>query len=100
MTVYAYAPDLMDRSKILAAVPGATTVATPDGVAAGPGDVVVLDLSRPAAVAALGALAASGARVIGFASHVDHERIDAARQAGCEVLARSAFFTRLPLLLG
>ena len=99
MTVYAYTPDLMDRSKVLAVVPTATVVATPDAIAAGPGDIVVLDLSRPPALPAVGALIASGARVIGFASHVDHERIDAARHAGCEVLARSAFFSRLPALL-
>jgi hypothetical protein len=100
MTVFVYAPDLMDRSKVLAVVPAATVVARPDQVAAGPGDTVVLDLSRPAATEAAATLTAGGARVIGFASHVDHERIEAARGVGCEVLARSAFFSRLPTLLG
>ncbi len=99
MTLYVYAPDLMDRSKVLAAAPAATVVSTPGDIAAGPGDTVVLDLSRPASPRAAAALTGAGARVIGFASHVDHERIDAARHAGCEVLARSAFFSRLPLLL-
>jgi hypothetical protein len=35
-------------------------------------------------------------RVVGFGSHVDRARLEAAREAGCdEVLARSAFFARL-----
>jgi len=49
----------------------------------------------------LGPLAATGARVIGFGSHVDTDLLAAARLAGCEeVLARSAFFSRLDELLG
>jgi hypothetical protein len=40
------------------------------------------------------------ARVIGFGSHVDRDLLAAARAAGCDqVLARSAFFSRLPQLL-
>jgi hypothetical protein len=99
MTVFVYAPDLMDRSKVVAAVPSAVVLADPHAVAPAPGDTVVLDLSRPAAIEAIAALAGTGARLIGFASHVDHERIDRAREAGCEVLARSAFFGRLPGVL-
>ncbi len=100
MALLVYVPDLMDRSKVLAAVPTATVVSAPGQIEAGPGDTVVLDLSRPASLEAVVGLRRAGARVIGFASHVDHERIDAAREAGCEVLARSAFFSRLPVLLG
>ena len=100
MTVFVYAPDLMDRSKVAAAAPSAVLVSRPDRIAAGPGDTVVLDLSRHGAMEALAGLAAGGARVIGFASHVDRERADAARADGCVVLPRSAFFRRLPELLG
>jgi len=100
MTVCVYAPDLMDRSKVVAAVPAARVVAAPSEIGAAPGDTVVLDLSRPAAIEASAGLVATGARVVGFASHVDHDRIEAARVAGCEVLARSAFFSRLGSLLG
>ena len=98
MTVYAFVPDLMDRSKVVAAVPDAVVVARADAPAAGPGDVVVVALGR-AGAEALAGLVASGARVVGFASHVDREGIDAARAAGCEVFARSAFFARVGELL-
>ena len=99
MTVYAFVPDLMDRSKVVAAAPAAVVVTQPGQLAAGTGDLVVLDLARTGALDAIGPLIATGARVIGFASHVDREGIDAARIAGCEVYARSAFFGRLRDLL-
>jgi len=44
--------------------------------------------------------AAPGARVIGFASHVDLKPLKAAREAGYELtLSRSEFTSRLPELL-
>ncbi|QXC59128.1 hypothetical protein KSP35_11950 [Aquihabitans sp. G128] len=94
--VVAYVPDLMDRSKLarLGAVE-VVHVARPDDLAAVAvdGDLVVVDLSRPGAVAALGAIAG---QVVGFASHVDTDLIAAARAAGCgEVLPRSRFFATL-----
>ena len=97
MTVYAFVPDLMDRSRLtgldVTFVPGAEGLA-----AAGPDDVVVVDLSRPGVLDALSAVGA--ARTIGFGSHVDRELLDAARAAGCdEVMARSEFFRRAPDLL-
>jgi hypothetical protein len=59
----------------------------------------VVDLSRPGAVDALGAVPA-GVRTIAYGSHVDTAVLDAARAAGCdEVLPRSAFFSHLPTLL-
>ena len=100
MTVYAYVPDLMDRSKVVGAAPSAVVVADIGQLAAAAGDTVVLDLSRPAALDAVAALCRTGARVIGFASHVDRARIESAGAAGCEVLPRSAFFSRLGELLG
>ena len=99
MTVYAYVPDLMDRSKIVGAAPSAVMVADLSQVAPVAGDTVVVDLSRAAALDAVAAWCGTGARVIGFASHVDRARIESARDAGCEVLPRSAFFSRLGELL-
>ena len=103
MRVVAYVPDLMDRSKVSGAAPGAAFVASPGalaGTAAG-ADVVVVDLGRAGVLDAMPALAAGGARVVGFGSHVDRDTLDAARAAGCtEVLPRSAFFRDLPGLLG
>lgn len=92
MRVAAYVPDLMDRSKVSAAVPGAVFVASPAALAgaAGEADVVVVDLARPGVLDVLASLA--GVRVVAFASHVDRERIAAARAAGAEVHTRSAFF--------
>ena len=103
MRVVAHVPDLMDRSRVSAAVPGATFVPSPAAlVEAAPGaDVVLVDLGRAGAVEALPDLVATGARVVAFGSHVDRATLDAARSAGCrEVLPRSAFFRDLPSLLG
>ena len=103
MTVVAYVPDLMDRSKVAAAASTARFVAEPSGLvgAAAPGDIVVVDLSRDGVLEVLPAACATGARVIAFGSHVDRARLEAARAAGCtEVLARSVFFARLAELLG
>ena len=72
--------------------------------AANPPSVIFTDLSD-AAFPALDTLekiraAAPGARVIGFASHVDLKLLKAARDAGYELtLSRSEFTTRLPELL-
>ena len=102
MTVIAYVPDLMDRSKVQAAAPTVTLARTPGDLLAlaGPGVTAVVDLSRPGVLELLGPLVAAGARVIGFGSHVDKDVLAAARGAGCdEVLARSAFFSRLDELL-
>jgi len=102
MTLLAYIPDLMDRSKVQAAAPSLTLARTPADLlaSAGPGVTVVVDLSRPGVLEVLGPLVAAGARVIGFGSHVDKDVLAAASGAGCEqVLARSAFFSRLEELL-
>jgi hypothetical protein len=98
MTVFAFVPDLMDRSRLTGL--DVTFVTGPDELAAaGAGDVVVVDLSRPGVLDALSALDSS-ARTIGFGSHVDTELLDAARAAGCdEVMARSEFFRRARELL-
>jgi hypothetical protein len=98
VTTLAYVPDLMDRSRLASRtvtfVPRAEAL-----LQAAEGDVVVVDLSRPGVLDALGAMPA-GVRTIGFGSHVDRELLDAARAAGCdEVLPRSEFFRRLAELL-
>lgn len=103
MTVLAFVPDLMDRSKVAAAVPGAVVVRRAadllDG--AGPATTAIVDLSRPGVAEVLPALVAAGARVVAFGSHVDGATLDAARAAGCAVvLARSAFFSRIAEVVG
>lgn len=94
--VAAYVPDLMDRSRVQAAVGDVAFVASPAGLAAVEADLVLVDVGRPGVLDVLPALAAR-TRVVAFGSHVDTEVLDAARAAGCaEVLPRSRFFTRLP----
>jgi len=101
-TVVGFVPDLMDRSRVTAALPSArfvTSVADLTRAAAEAGaDVIVVDLGRPGALDVLPALVATGRRVVGFAAHVDRATLDQAAATGCEVMARSAFFSRLDRL--
>jgi DNA-binding NarL/FixJ family response regulator len=107
--VLAFVPDLMDRSKVAAAAgdrvrfvptPGALSAELADADRLT--DMVVVDLGRPGVLEVLRELQTVDPRprVVGFGSHVDRALLDRARAAGCdEVLARSAFFGRLPDLL-
>lgn len=101
--VVAYVPDLMDRSRLDAAVPGSVRFARDPAdlvERAAMSDVVVVDLGRPGVLDAIVEISALGVRTIGFGSHVDRELLDAARGAGCDqVLPRSAFFGQLRELL-
>jgi len=90
VNVAAYVPDLMDRSKVAAAAPGATFVATAADLATVDADLVVLDLTRPGA---LDVIPRVQARTVGFCRHTMRDVIAAAEQAGCDrVLVRSEFF--------
>ena len=94
MTIVAYVPDLMDRSKVAAAAPGATFVSDPTVLADADADLVVLDLTRAGAVDVLPRVRA---RTIGFCRHTMRDVIAAAEQAGCDrVLVRSEFFADVP----
>ena len=93
MTTYAVTPDLMDRGRIDGARPDVVHVRHDAAVAsAGPGDLVLVDLGRCPDVAAL---VATGARVVGYAAHVDEATLAAATDAGVEALPRSVFFRRV-----
>ena len=101
MTVAAFVPDLMDRSR-LAGTPGLELVDRLEDLAAAAAgaDLVVIDLSRPGALEAVPKLAPKP--VVGFASHVDRQLLEAARRAGCAravprstVLARRGGLERL-----
>jgi hypothetical protein len=94
--IVAYVPDLMDRSKLT----GARFVSRPSELIGTGATTIVVDLSRPGVLDELPAIVATGARVIGFGSHVDGATLDAARAAGAEALPRSAFFARVGELLG
>ena len=101
--VVAVVTDLMDRSRISSASAEVRFVGDPAAVAAevDPGRRVVVDLSVPGAIEALPAVVAAGASVVAYGSHVARDVLAAAEAAGCDqVLARSAFFSQLPDLLG
>ncbi|MGI8663170.1 MAG: hypothetical protein ACR2LQ_08155 [Acidimicrobiales bacterium] len=90
MTVAAFVPDLMDRSRLQGVVD--TFVGSLAALDDAEADVVVVDLSRSGAVEALPALVARCSRVVAFGSHVDTALLDAARATGAAVLPRSRFF--------
>ena len=100
--VVAYVPDLMDRSKVASAPAEVRFVSKPadlaDAAAPDTTDLVVVDVTRAGVVEALPSLSVP---VLGFSKHTNREAIDAALAAGADqVLARSAFFSRLDALLG
>ncbi len=91
MTVAALVGDLLDRSKIAAAIPDARFAAAPDECAGA--EAVVIDVkAHPEAVAAVRKIAPS-ARIVVYGRHDDPGALDAARAAGADVaLPRSRFF--------
>ncbi|MEW6152589.1 MAG: hypothetical protein AB1673_01180 [Actinomycetota bacterium] len=100
--VVAYIPDLMDRSKVMSAGAIVTFVRDPTDLAATAAaedaDLVVVDVTRPGAVAAIEGVTTE---VVAFANHTNRDAMDAAQAAGAgQVMARSAFFARIGELLG
>ena len=110
--ILALVDDLMFRSKIRAAADRAGRSVTFVGrdaivreAGAASSDLVIVDLDR-APLDPISAIreikahpAGSGIRIVAFVSHVRADLIEEAREAGAEVLARSAFVTRLPEIL-
>jgi DNA-binding NarL/FixJ family response regulator len=89
--VCALVSDLMDRSKISAAVSDATFVRTAD--ACGDADVVIVDLARFGDQVGAARAVAPNARLVCFGPHVDEAAAAAASAAGADaVLPRSQFF--------
>ena len=90
MTIAAFVPDLMDRSRFS----GCRVLSSLDELRDATEDLVVVDLSRPGVLESL-----PDARVIGFAPHVDDELLASANEHGVEALPRSVFFRRLSELM-
>ena len=91
MRVVALVTDLMDRSRVSAAITGIEFAR--DFEAVGRADVVLVDLARFAD--AIGPLRASlpDARIVAFGPHVDEDAATAAAAAGADVVwPRSRFF--------
>jgi DNA-binding NarL/FixJ family response regulator len=91
MRVVAFVGDLMDRSKISAAVPDAGFARAPEDAAGA--DVVVIDVKiHPEAVAAARTIVPD-ARIVAYGRHDNPEALEAARADGADVaLPRSRFF--------
>ena len=91
MRVVALVGDLLDRSKITAAIPDAAFASTPEECAGA--DTVVIDVkAHPDAVAAVRELVPA-ARVVAYGRHDNPEALEAARADGADVaLPRSRFF--------
>jgi hypothetical protein len=89
--IVAITSDLMDRSRIGAAVED--VVFARDAAACADADVVVVDLARDATLVGAVRTAAPGARIVAFGPHVDTDVLDRARRDGADVvLPRSKFF--------
>jgi len=83
--------DLMDRSRLSAAVPDVRFV--PDTASCVGADVVVIDLARHADAVAAARASAPWARIVAFGPHVDDDVLRGARSDGADVvLPRSQFF--------
>jgi len=91
MRVVALVGDLLDRSKIGAAVPSTGFVGTPDECAGA--DTVIIDVkAHPDAVAAARKVVPD-ARIVAYGRHDNPEALEAARADGADVaLPRSRFF--------
>ena len=91
MRVAALVDDLLDRSRVTAALPDAAFARDPADLP--DADVVIVDLARHGdALPALRA-ARPQARIVAFGPHVDGAELAAAEAAGADrVLARSRFF--------
>lgn len=102
--VVALVADLMDRTRIgaVASDVGAEVrfVSRPGELEVDGADLVLIDLHLDGSIGAVSGLP-RGTVVVGFGPHVDTARLKAASAAGCtRVLARSAFFSQLPEILG
>lgn len=91
MTVVALVPDLMDRSKLTAAIADITF--SLDAAGCADASVAIVDLARHGdEIASIRALAPD-ALIVGFGPHVDDDGAQRARAAGADVvLPRSRFF--------
>jgi hypothetical protein len=89
--VVALVDDLMDRSKLAAAVPQCEFVRA--AAECGAADIVVVDLARHAGAVAAVRATAPAARLVVFGPHVDEHLLAGARADGADVvLPRSRFF--------
>jgi hypothetical protein len=91
LRIVALASDLMDRSRITAAIDGVSFARRAAECAEA--DIVLVDLARFSSAVAELRRALPGARIVAFGPHVDEDSATEARAAGADlVLPRSRFF--------
>ena len=91
MRVAALVDDLLDRSRITAALPDAATCR--DRAAIEDADVIVVDLAHHAPDVAPLRAAWPNARIVAYGAHVDDDALAAAQADGADLaLPRSRFF--------
>jgi hypothetical protein len=89
--VVALVSDLMDRSRVTAAIPDIVFARDVDGCA--DADVVIVDLARFAGAVAELRDARPAARILAFGPHVDEAAAAGARESGADLVwPRSRFF--------
>ena len=99
MRIVAITNDLMDRSRISAAL--GDVEFTTDPAHAEDAEVVVVDLARHADAVVAVRAAAPGARIVAFGPHVDTEAFARAERDGADVVVpRSRFFQDPATTLG
>jgi hypothetical protein len=96
MRIVALASDLMDRSRLSAAIDGvrfARDVTECGGGGSVAADVVIVDLAGFASAVGDLRRALPNARIVAYGPHVDAAATDAAREAGADLVwPRSRFF--------
>lgn len=96
MTISVFSKDLLDQSKIRnkLSADNVQFFSSVDSLAAQDSDAFLVDLKDSEALTALEKL--NGKLSIGFGSHVDIDRMNAASSAGCTLtVPRSRFFARM-----
>jgi hypothetical protein len=89
--VVALATDLMDRSRMTAAIEGIAFAR--DTAACSDADIVIVDLARFGSVVGALRRALPDARIVAFGPHVDEDAASDARESGADVVwPRSRFF--------
>lgn len=107
--VIAIVRDLIFRSKIREALSAhgfapAKFINSFEDESLGRAKLLLVDLHHDSAISGIQGLRSAGnekLQIVGFYSHVNEELADLGREAGVnEVIRRSLFFRRLPVLLG
>lgn len=91
MRIVALSSDLMDRSRMTAAIDGLSFAR--NAVECADADIVIVDLARFSSEVGELRRALPGARIVAYAPHVDENAATDARNAGADVVwPRSRFF--------